>query len=182
MSSSAPASSAPASTTPVSSAPNTSAPNTSAPTTSIPQSVTTVSSACNIPTGALIHGFGAKVYSHPRYQEQYLDENYYNEYTSLTPLTSATGITGAPSSFVYGRTPATVTEWNMAFAADHFLVEFVAYFFVTKSDVYQFDLIDIDNGLMIFLGAGAFDCCDSNVHNSQEGSQIAWEVLMPHSK
>ncbi|OUM55256.1 hypothetical protein BVG19_g4760 [[Candida] boidinii] len=68
--SSAPASSAPASTTPVSSAPNTSAPNTSAPTTSIPQSVTTVSSACNIPTGALIHGFGAKVYSHPRYQER----------------------------------------------------------------------------------------------------------------
>ncbi|OWB61609.1 hypothetical protein B5S29_g2506 [[Candida] boidinii] len=173
--SSAPASSAPASSAPASSAPASSAPASSASTSSTPvQSITTVSSACNIPTDSLTHGFEAKIYSHPRYQEQYLDENYYNEYTSLTPLTSATGIPGAPSTFVYHRSPATTSQWNMEFAPDHFLVEFVAYFFVAKSDVYQFDLIDIDNGLMIFLGAGAFDCCDSNTHNSQKGSQIAW--------
>ncbi|GME68437.1 unnamed protein product [[Candida] boidinii] len=79
-----------------------------------------------------------------------------------------------PRSTVIQDTKHTTTsQWNMEFVPDHFLVEFLAYFYVPNGDVYEFDLIDIDNGLMIFLGAGAFDCCDSNTHNSQEGSQIA---------
>ncbi|GMF08142.1 unnamed protein product [[Candida] boidinii] len=61
-----------------------------------------------------------------------------------------------------------MTTWGMSFSNPGLIVEIVTYLRATQDGLYYFVSGAYDEGLMIFMGIDAFDCCGSDILGSPE--------------
>ncbi|OWB74054.1 hypothetical protein B5S31_g3828 [[Candida] boidinii] len=131
---------------------------------------------CAVPTESLENGFDVRIFSYPLSGQQFKTRNfYYSRYTS-------TGMIG--STQVYGTTPymtltwttqRTVREWGLYFINYPFLAEFTMYFSTDITGYHQFIFNSIDDGAMVFMGNGAFGCCDNtDISGVKSNAEILW--------
>ncbi|OWB85990.1 hypothetical protein B5S33_g4668 [[Candida] boidinii] len=88
------------------------------------------------------------------------------------------------SAQVYDTTPylqlttvaqRTVEQWGLRFVNYPFLAEFTMYFTTDLTGYHQFIFESIDDGAMVFLGNGAFGCCDNTeILGGQADAEILW--------
>ncbi|OWB80212.1 hypothetical protein B5S32_g4471 [[Candida] boidinii] len=79
---------------------------------------------------------------------------------STTGVTSKLSLTASHTSIM--------TTWGMSFSNSGLMVEIVTYLRATQDGLYYFVSGAYDEGLMIFMGIDAFDCCGSDILGSPE--------------
>ncbi|OWB57518.1 hypothetical protein B5S28_g3467 [[Candida] boidinii] len=79
---------------------------------------------------------------------------------STAGVTSKLSLTASHTSIM--------TTWGMSFSNSGLIVEIVTYLRATQDGLYYFVSGAYDEGLMIFMGIDAFDCCGSDILGSPE--------------
>lgn len=135
---------------------------------------------CEVPTASLKNGFDVRIFTYPVHGRDFATRSfYYSEYTSRGLVGSNQVLNTVPNISYNISTEATVEQWGISFTPFPLLAEFTMYLKVDITGFYQFIFNIIDDGAMVFLGNGAFACCDSKeISGVQENSEILWSYIL----
>ena len=131
---------------------------------------------CAVPTQFLSNGFDVRLFSYPFSGTLFRTESfYYSAYTSTGMLGSIQVYDTTPYLRITSITQETVEQWGLRFINYPFLAEFTMYFTTDLTGYHQFIFSNIDDGAMVFMGNGAFACCDNtDLSGDQANAEILW--------
>ncbi|OWB80812.1 hypothetical protein B5S32_g5118 [[Candida] boidinii] len=138
---------------------------------------------CEVPTQSLTNGFDVRLFSYPLSGSEFKTRSfYYSEYTSTGMIGSTQVYDTTPSISFTWTTQTTVEEWGLSFINFPYLAEFTMYFVPDVTGYYQFIFNSIDDGAMVFMGNGAFACCDNtDISGVQANAEILWAYKLNDS-
>ncbi|GME90199.1 unnamed protein product [[Candida] boidinii] len=123
--------------------------------------------ACAAETSDLQQGFDVNIYNFDASATTFLPPSFYtSNYRELSKAASTTGVTSKLS--LTASHTSIMTTWGMSFSNSGLMVEIVTYLRATQDGLYYFVSGAYDEGLMIFMGIDAFDCCGSDILGSPE--------------
>ncbi|OWB75734.1 hypothetical protein B5S31_g5690 [[Candida] boidinii] len=131
---------------------------------------------CDVPTASLTNGFDVRLFSYPLSGTQFRTRSfYYSEYTSTAMIGSNQVYNTVPSISYRHKTETLIEQWGISFVTFPLLAEFTMYFKTDITGFHSFIFNLIDDGSMVFLGNGAFACCDNvDISGVQPDSEILW--------
>lgn len=131
---------------------------------------------CDVPTASLKNGFDVRLFSYPLSGTQFGTRSfYYSEYTSIAMIGSNQVYNTVPSISYRHKTETVIEQWGISFVTFPLLAEFTMYFKTDITGFHSFIFNLIDDGSMVFLGNGAFACCDNvDISGVQPDSEILW--------